>query len=179
MSEDTLDTATQEPNDNLDTDVDGSDDPGDIKTALAQKKHWREKAKAAEERAKQAEDKLKTMEPSSKEGDSVPSQSEKPAGLDPRDYTDLRVDGYNAEEIEKIHLMAKASSKSVREVLEDPFTQAGIEKMREETMSDEATPPSSSRPAPSRVVQSKKPMAEMSKAEKSQVLQDIVKKHSK
>jgi hypothetical protein len=84
------------------------------------------------------------VEPAPSPNQVVPRET---APAENREYTDLRIDGYSADEIEKIEKIARANGQSLREAVKDPFVQAGIASMRESGAAEAATPPPSSQPS--------------------------------
>ncbi len=120
----------------------------ELQTAKGQKAHFQEKSQKLEEKVKTLEEKLaekgevKEDEPAEK----TPEQSdESKVVLDAREYARLLNEGYSDKEIGFVERTAQAEKKTVKEVLEDEFVKAAIEKTRSDSKSEQVTPPPSSK----------------------------------
>lgn len=148
-----------------------------VETLFAQKKHWREKAKAFEAEKQKLEDELKRREPSLKadndESESSPEQKFDIGLVETK--VDLRLSGFSPEEIRYMEAYAKGKGISLAEASKDPFVIAGVEKLREKQRSVDATPsPSSSGGLSFRG----KSFAEMSREERKEAFEATKDKYS-
>jgi len=101
------------------------------------------RAKKAEDAMKEYREQLAVLKPKPKTETTIPQFD--PEEIESR--VDLRLRGYNKEEIDYANRYAKAAGQKLGEIINDPFVQGGIEKVRERAKVEQAKPAPSSRAA--------------------------------
>lgn len=112
-------------------------------------------------RAKRAEEELKKFKAS------AGSESLKSTDFDIEEIVNLRTDGYSREEVKYMKDLALGSNRSLNEVSNDPFIQAGIRGLRDKAKTNNDTPAPSFRSSTISNQPAGKTWADMSKEERS------------